>query len=98
MSQKKTYNLAELQPDELNELKALVRDYFKRLQHIEDEMKDLREAKADLTEEFKDKLDLRTLNIVVRIIKAEDSVQHRDTFDLYREATEDLARSVRQEG
>jgi uncharacterized protein (UPF0335 family) len=95
---RKTYNLAELQPDELNELKDLVRDYFKRLKHIEGEMSDLREAKSDLMEEFKNKLDLRTLNIVMRIIKAEDSVQHRDTFDLYREATEELAKSFRQDG
>ena len=95
---RKTYNVAELQPDELTELKAIVRDYYKRLTSIESEIKTLREAKADLTEEFKSKLDLRTFNLVLRIIKAEDAVQHRDTFDLYREATIELAEGFRREG
>lgn len=95
MSRQKTYNLAELQPDEINELKAIVREYYNRLNNIESEMKTLREARSDLVEEFKNKLDMRTLSIVIKILKAEDSVQHRDTFDLYREATKDLSTNVR---
>jgi uncharacterized protein (UPF0335 family) len=94
---RKTYNVAELQPDELNELKTIVRDYYKRSKAIEQEIKDLREARNDLTDEFKNKLDLKTFNLVLRIIKAEDAVQHKDTFDLYREATAELAASFRPE-
>ena len=81
-NRRKAYNLQELQPDELNELKDLVRDYVKRLKSLDSEITGLREAKSDLNDEFKNKLDIRTLNIVMRILKAEDSVQHRDTFDL----------------
>lgn len=84
--QAKNYNVATMQPDELGELKRLVREYVSRLDNIDNEIETLKEDKKMLKEEFEDKLDIRTLNIVLRILKVEAGIVHQDTYDTFYEA------------
>jgi len=85
----KNYNVALLQPDELNELKRLVKEYVTRMETLDNEIDTLREDKKTLKEEFTEKLDLRTLDQVLRIMKIESGVSHKDTYDTFYETLKD---------
>ena len=85
----KNYNVATMQPDELGELKRLVREYVRRLDNIDNEIETLKEDKKVLKDEFAEKIDLRTLNIVLRILKIEAGIIHQDTYDTFYEALKD---------
>lgn len=81
--------VAELQPDELNALKALVKEFMGKVENIDNEVDLLKEDRKELIEEYKDRLDVKTLNLALRVIKLQRSVAHRDTFDLFLEALQD---------
>lgn len=78
--------VAEMQPDELNELKKVALEYVNRLQTIDNEIETLREDKKTLKDEFSEKLDIKTLEAALKALKIESTVQHRDTFDTFVEA------------
>lgn len=82
-------DVAALQPDELNELKRVVVEYVKRLERIDNEIEQLREDKKTLKDEFEERLDIRTLEKVLRILKIESEVDHRHTFDCFKEVLSD---------
>lgn len=86
----KNYNVATMQPDELNELKRIVREYVSRLSNIDSEIDTLREDKKALKEEFKERLDIRTLNAVLKTLKIEAAVIHQDTYDTFYETLKTL--------
>jgi uncharacterized protein (UPF0335 family) len=88
-SQKPMSNVADLQPDELHALKAVVLDYVHKIESIDNEITLLNGDKKEITEEFEDKIDLVTLKKVLQIIKIEQGVAHKDTFDLMKEALTD---------
>lgn len=71
------------QPDELNALKEVVGEFVRRLKTIEGEMDLLKESKKDLIDEFKDKLDTKTLNSAIRAVKIRKKVKYQDTFDTF---------------
>jgi uncharacterized protein (UPF0335 family) len=96
-NQAKNYNVAELQPDELNELKRLVREYVRRLENIDNEIELLKEDKKQLKDEFEQHLDLRTLNIVLRVLKAEQGVLHQATYETFYETLTDSDASDSEE-
>lgn len=79
---------AEMQPDELNALKEVTEEFIKRLSHFDTEMETLKEAKRDLIEEFKTKLDMKTLQAALRIVKIKKGVAHKHTFDCFMEVLE----------
>lgn len=83
------YNVAVLQPDELNELKRLVSEYVNRKQTVENEISMLKEDSKALDEEYAEKLDVKTLHHVLRVIKIESKIEHKDAYDLYTEALKD---------
>jgi uncharacterized protein (UPF0335 family) len=80
------YNVAALQPDELNALKAKAREYVDRMQNLDNEIKLLQEDKVALREEFSEQLDLKMLDAVLRVLKIESKVDHKDTYDCFYEA------------
>lgn len=88
--QPKNYNVHLMQPDELNELKRMVREYVRRMESIDNEIETLKEDKKVLKEEFEDRLDIRTLNAVLRILKIEAGVVHQDTYDTFYAALKDV--------
>ena len=83
------YDLATMQPDELNELKKVVREYMDRKNNLSNEIETLKEDLKTLDEEFADKIDLKTLRAVERVLKIEASVQHKNNYDLLSEALRD---------
>lgn len=69
--------------DELNETKELVREFMKRWTNVENELTLLREDQKALVEEFKDKIDMKTLKQAIRVAKIREKVDHKDTFDSF---------------
>lgn len=87
----KQYNVAEMQPDEINALRALVKEFMDRVSSVDNEIEQLKEDRKDLIEEYSDKLDMKTLQAALKVLRIQQGVQHKDTFDLFIEALTDPA-------
>lgn len=85
------YNVAHLQPDEINALRDLVKEFVERIENIDNEMELLKEDRKTVIEEYSEKLDMKTLQAALKVIKIQSSVDHKDTFDLFMEALADPA-------
>ena len=85
----KSYAVAELQPDELNALKALVLEFVGKLQNIDNEIDTLKGDRKDVIESYKEKLDVKTLNSALKYVKIQSEVAHKDTFDCFVEVLTD---------
>ena len=81
--------VAELQPDELNALKALVKEFMTKVQSVDDEIETLKEDRKEIIEEYQDRLDMKTLQLALKILKLQNSVARKDAFDLFMEALKD---------
>lgn len=84
--QAKNYNIAIMQPDEVNALREVVKEFVTRLQNVDNEIELLKQDRKELIEEFTDKLDVKTLQAALRVTKIQNEVTHKDTFDLFMEA------------
>lgn len=87
----KQYNVAEMQPDEVNALRALVQEFIGRVESLDTEIEGLKEDRKDLIEEYSDRLDMKTLQAALKVLRIKQGVQHKDTFDLFIEALTDPA-------
>jgi len=85
-NKKQPVEIAALQPDEINALREVVKEFMDRMQRIDSEIDTLKSDKKELVEEFSDKLDLKTLNAALRVTKIQSEVEHKDCFDLFCEA------------
>jgi uncharacterized protein (UPF0335 family) len=83
------YNVAHLQPDEINALRDLVKEVVGRIENIDNEMELLKEDRKTVIEEYSEKLDMKTLQAALKVIKIQSGVDHRDTYDLFLEALTD---------
>ena len=83
-----TYNIATMQPDEINELRKVVVEYTTRKKNIQNELELLKDDLKELDDEFSDKLDLKHLKLAEKQLKLQQGVAHKDTFDLFLEAME----------
>lgn len=81
----KNYNVDLMQPDEVGALKILVKEFVNRLSNIDNEMELLKEDRKSLIDEYKAKLDIKTLTASMKVAKIENSVAHKDTFDIFLE-------------
>lgn len=84
-------NNFEQQPDELGELKKTLKEFIDRRAAIENEIETLKGDLKDLTEEFKGRLDTKTLDAVLRVMKIEANVKHKSTYDAMIEVLKDPA-------
>lgn len=82
----KNYNVAELQPDEINSLRALVKEFIQRIESIDNEIELLKQDRKEVIEEYQDKLDMKTLQAALKVVKIQQGVAHKDTYDLFIEA------------
>jgi uncharacterized protein (UPF0335 family) len=82
----KQYNVASMQPDEVNALRALVQEFIDRVSNVDNEIEQLKEDRKELIEEYSDKLDMKTLQAALKVLRIQQGVQHKDTFDLFMEA------------
>lgn len=85
----KQYNIAEMQPDELNSVREIVKEYVNRKQNILNEQQTLKDDMKMLDEEYSTKLDLKTLKMVEKHFAIQAAIQHKDTFDLFVETLGD---------
>ena len=85
----KQYNTATMQPDELNALRALVKEFMDRASNLDSEIELLKNDRKELIEEFKEKLDMKTLQAALKVLRIQQGVQHKDTYDLFIEALTD---------
>jgi uncharacterized protein (UPF0335 family) len=83
------YNIAHLQPDEIGALRTLVKEFVGKIESIDNEIELLKNDRKELIEEYKDKLDMKTLQAALRVVKIQQGIAHRDTFDLFLEALEE---------
>lgn len=87
----KQYNVAELQPDEVNTLRALVKEFMNRVSNVDNEIEQLKEDRKNLIEEYSDRLDMKTLQAALKVLRIKQGVQHKDTFDLFMATLTDPA-------
>lgn len=87
----KQYNVADLQPDEINALRALVKEFMDRVTNVDNEIELLKQDRKELIEDYSDKLDMKTLTAALKVLKIQQGVQHKDTYDLFLEALTDPA-------
>lgn len=80
--QKPMQNCADMQPDELSAVAALVTEFVDKVESIEDEIQLLKQDQKELVEEYADRVDVKTLRQVLRVLKIEASVAHKDTYDV----------------
>lgn len=85
---KKNYNVDLMQPDELGELKKLVKEFVSRIENVDNEIELLKQDRKEIIEEYSTKLDLKVLQAAMRVVKIQQAVAHRDTFDLFLEVLE----------
>jgi hypothetical protein len=73
----------------VSEMREMVTEFTKRLSTIEAELELLKEDRKNLLEEFKPKLDMKTLTAAMRTIKIRKKVDAKDTFELFVELLEE---------
>lgn len=84
-----TFDVAALQPDEINALREVVKGYIDRKTTILNEIETLKEDLKTLDEEYTEKLDLKTMKLVEAHFKLQEKIAHKDTFDLFVETLSD---------
>ena len=83
MARKKKDTTADRQPMELGELRKLLSEFMERYNSIENEISLLKEDQKNLIEEYSEQLDVKALKQAIRLVKLQNSVEHKDTFELY---------------
>lgn len=87
------YNVAELMPDEINSLRDLVKEFVDKINSVDNEIELLKNDRKEIIEEYSTKLDYKTLQAALKVVKIESSVAHKDTYDLFMEALKSGSRS-----
>lgn len=85
----KQYNMHEKQPDEINALRALVKEFMGKIEAVDNEIDLLKTDRKEIIEEYTDKLDMKTLTAALRVLKIQQGVAHKDTYDLFIETLTD---------
>lgn len=81
--------VAHMQPDEIHALRQLVQEFMGKVESIDNEIDQLKEDRKELIEEYAEKLDMKTLQLALKVLKLQSSVQHKDAYDLFVEALTD---------
>jgi len=82
-------DIANMAPDELVALKVVVDEFMDRLGNVENEIDTLKDDRKALIDEFREKLDVKTLQMCLRVLKIQRSVAHKGTFDALMEVLKD---------
>ena len=85
----KNYNVAIMQPDEIGALRKLVKEFVTKIEAIDNEIELLKGDRKEVIEEYTGKLDMKTLQAALRVLKIQQAVAHKDTYDLFLEALTD---------
>jgi predicted nuclease with TOPRIM domain len=79
----------QAQPDELNELGAIVEEFTNRLATLDQQISGLKEDRKDLIDEYREKLDMKTLNAAMKIVKTKRAAEHKHTLDQFMTVIEE---------
>lgn len=82
----KNYNIAVMQPDEIGALRNLVKEFITKIEAIDNEIELLKGDRKEVIEEYQNKLDMKTLQAALKVLKIQQGVAHKDTYDLFIEA------------
>jgi uncharacterized protein (UPF0335 family) len=82
-------SVADMQPDEVNALRTIVKEFIGKIENIDNEIETLKDDRKNVIEEYSDRIDVKTLNLALKVIKIQASVQHRDSYDLFVETLTD---------
>jgi len=85
----KNYNVAIMQPDEIGALRNLVKEFITKIEAIDNEIELLKGDRKEVIEEYQSKLDMKTLQAALKVLKIQQAVAHKDTYDLFIEALTD---------
>ena len=85
----KNYNVAQMQPDEIGALRVLVKEFTGKIEMVDNEIELLKQDRKELVEEYAEKLDFKTLMAALKVVKIQNEVAHKDTFDLFMEVLQD---------
>jgi uncharacterized protein (UPF0335 family) len=89
----RNYNVAVMQPDEINALRAIVKEFVGKIETLDNEIELLKNDRKEIIEEYTEKLDFKTLQAALKVAKIQSEVVHRDTFDLFMEVLTDPSQS-----
>jgi len=59
--------VAEMMPDELNALRALVKEFMGKIESIDSEIETLKQDRKEVIDEYKEKLDMKTLQAALKV-------------------------------
>jgi uncharacterized protein (UPF0335 family) len=90
----KNYNVETMQPDEINSLRTLVKEFIHKIESIDNEIELLKGDRKEIIEEYSEKLDMKTLQSALKVVKIQQAVAHKDTFDLFLEALTGVEKST----
>lgn len=89
-SPKQNYDIASLQPDELGALRTLVKEFVSKIDSVDNEIELLKADRKELIEEYSERLDYKTLQAALKVLKIQSGVARKDAYDLFITAlTED---------
>jgi len=75
-------------PASFTELEPVVREFMDRFKAIKNEQETLKQDEQDLIEDYRAKLDVKTLRAAMRVVAVREKVQHKDAFDTLVEVLE----------
>ena len=78
----------DVQPTSLTELEPIVREFVEKLKTIKNEQELLKVDEKELIEEYKEKLDMKTLKAAMRVVAVREKVERKDSFDTLVEVLE----------
>lgn len=81
----KNYNVDLMQPDEIGALRTLVKEFVTKIEAVDNEIELLKGDRKEIIEEYSTKLDLKVLQAAMKVVKIQQNVSHKDTFDLFLE-------------
>jgi len=84
-NKKTSVDIAALQPDELKALKEVVMSFIHRIENIDSQIDGLKTDRKDVISDYEDKLDVKTLNAALRIVKIRSKCDYRETLDMFVE-------------
>lgn len=80
-----------MQPDEIGALRTLVKEFISKIESVDSEIELLKNDRKEIIEEYQEKLDMKTLQAALKVVKIQQGVAHKDAYDLFLEALTDPA-------
>lgn len=77
-------------PTSITDLEPIIQEFVEKMKRVKNEQELLKQDEKDLMEEYKDKLDIKTLKAAMRVVAVKEKVDHKDTFDTMVEVLERL--------